>query len=298
MIEKQAIPHSLLFIGPKEAGKEEAALKFAHDVICKSDPEGLHSKKIASGNHPDIHLFRPEGKSSMHAIHSLRQLANEAALCPHEAPKQFFLIFDAERMLPTSSNALLKTLEEPTPRTIIILSSSQPEILLPTIVSRCQKVSFPAPPSKEKNPFQRELLKLLVQGMHVEDVDKLASSLDEEKKKWEKELRKDLLADLSPMQREVFEKEIEGAVALRYQEGAFSLLETIFEWYRDITLIRLGMPSHHLFYPEYQEKLRSLAPFPLEKVEKMISQTRLGLERSLKLSTCLETLCTQLALLN
>lgn len=298
MIARDAIPQSLLFAGPKGAGKAEAALQFAGDIICLDDPEGKQRKKIASGNHPDIHFFRPEGKSSMHTIHSLRHLADEVALCPNEAPKQFFLIFDADRMLPSSSNALLKTLEEPTARTVIILTSSQPEKLLPTIASRCQKILFQASATKEKNSIQKELVMLLAKGMHFRDVEKLSSSLEEERKEWEKELRKELLAELTPVQRESLEKEIEGAVSLRYQERAFSLLETVFEWYRDITLVHLDLPQKLLFYPEYLEKFQTVTPIPLEKVEKVILQTRLALERSLRLSTCLETLFTQLAILN
>ena len=190
MIERRAIPHSLLFAGPKGSDKAKTALQFASDIICLDDPHHLQRKKVQSGNHPDIHLYHPEGKSGMHSIESLRTLAQEVAMCPNESHFQFFILHDAERMLPTSSNALLKTFEEPTPRSVIILLSAQPEKLLPTILSRCQKIHFWIPPTREKTPLQKGFLSLMLEGPDHKSLETVSQELDQEKKEWEKELRK------------------------------------------------------------------------------------------------------------
>ena len=292
MVKKETIPHSLLFAGPKGSGKAKASIQFAGDVICLHNPH--HRAKIASGNHPDIHLFHPEGKTGIHSIDSLRGLTREVAMCPNEAHLQFFIIHDAERMLPTSSNALLKTFEEPTPRSVIILLSSKPSKLLPTVLSRCQKIDFWIPPVRDKTPLQNQFLTLLIKGPTYKELEEISNSLDLEKKEWEKNLRKNLTTDFSPAEKASLEKEIEGAVTLKFQESAFSLLEVVLEWYRDRTLLQVGGSKEDLFFPEHLEKLKATPYLPFARVSKAIDETRLALERSLKLSTCLEALLLKL----
>lgn len=294
MVEKGTIPHSLLFAGPKGSGKSKAAIQFAGDVICLHDPHNLHRTKLASGNHPDIHLFHPEGKTGIHSIESLRGLTREVAMCPNEAHLQFFIIHDAERMLPTSSNALLKTFEEPTPRSVIILLSPRPDKLLPTVLSRCQKIDFWTPPVRDKTPLQEQFLALLIKGPTYKELEEISNTLDQEKKEWEKNLRKNLAADPSPAEKATLEKEVEGAVTLKFQESAFSLLEVVLEWYRDRTLLEVEGSEEHLFFPEHREKLKATPYLPFANVSKAVSETRLALERSLKLSTCLEALILKL----
>ncbi len=99
--------------------------------------------------HPDIHLILPDPKSDQHPVAHMRQLIQEAGLPPFEAPVKIFIIHDAEKMLPASSNALLKILEEPPPYTYFILLTSQVELLLPTIISRCCKIPFFPIPDEE-----------------------------------------------------------------------------------------------------------------------------------------------------
>lgn len=142
MAEKNAIANTLLFSGPDGVGKKLFAEAFAKMLLCSNDPEGTHRRKVESGNHPDIRIFHPEGKIGMHSIDTMRQLSEEVYLSPYEAQKKVFIIQDAERMLSYSSNALLKTFEEPPSWCIIILLTSNPETMLPTILSRCCMLRF------------------------------------------------------------------------------------------------------------------------------------------------------------
>jgi DNA polymerase-3 subunit delta' len=82
-------------------------------------------------------------------INSIRELRRDATLSPFAMGWKVFILFDAERMNDESSNALLKTLEEPTPRTVLILTTSKREKLLPTILSRCQQLKLDPLSSKE-----------------------------------------------------------------------------------------------------------------------------------------------------
>ncbi|HUD02294.1 MAG TPA: AAA family ATPase [Rhabdochlamydiaceae bacterium] len=156
LLAKQTLPHVLLLHGPDGVGKGHFAYEIAQTLMGRTKKE-----------HPDIHLILPDPKSDQHPVAHMRQLIQEAGLPPFEAPVKIFIIHDAEKMLPASSNTLLKTLEEPPPRTHFILLTSQPELLLPTIVSRCCKIPFfPIPDD--------ELANFIMQKFHTQDGRKIA----------------------------------------------------------------------------------------------------------------------------
>lgn len=129
MVSAQAVNNSLLFAGPDGIGKSLFALELARLILGEE-------------KHPDLHFYRPEGKIGLHSIQSMRQMSEEVYMAPFKGKHKVFIIQDAERMLPTSANALLKTFEEPADDTTIILISSAPASLLPTILSRCRKIYF------------------------------------------------------------------------------------------------------------------------------------------------------------
>lgn len=144
LIEKNSVGHSLLFSGPAGVGKSLFAEEFAKKLLSRNDPTGSHLHKLKAGTHPDLHFYRPEGKIGMHSLASMRALSEEVYLPPYEAERKVFIIYHADRMLSYSANALLKTFEEPSPETVILLLSSSPELLLPTILSRCSIFRFHA----------------------------------------------------------------------------------------------------------------------------------------------------------
>lgn len=126
---------SLLLIG----ATIENALDLAKQILGPA-----HAPKVDSGNHPDLHIYIPEGKSGLHPIANIHQLIEETALPPFEAKSKIFIIVEGEKMLPSSSNALLKTLEEPSEDTYFLLLSNHPDELLPTIRSRLFPLTFAA----------------------------------------------------------------------------------------------------------------------------------------------------------
>lgn len=144
MIKKKMVGNALLFAGPDGVGKSLFADALAQELICGESALESQRLRVQKGTHPDLHIYQPEGKLGMHSIASMRSLTEQVYLPPLEAQRKIFIIHHADRMLPYSSNALLKTFEEPTLDTAIILLSSSPELLLPTILSRCSKFHFKA----------------------------------------------------------------------------------------------------------------------------------------------------------
>ena len=137
MLGYQNTANTLLFHGPEGVGKSLFALELAVALMGPS-----HKSRISTHNHPDLHILRGDGKSGLHAVESIRSLIEEVLTPPFEASCKVFIIHDAHHMLPVSANALLKTLEEPHLDAYIILLTDQPEILLPTLLSRCRKIPF------------------------------------------------------------------------------------------------------------------------------------------------------------
>jgi len=129
---------SYLFFGPDGIGKRTTAIEFAKAINC----DDLASRKIDSGNHPDVFIVYPEGKSSSIKIEKIREIIYQASLKPYEAEKRIFIISDAEAMTLEAQNALLKLLEEPPQNHILILTSSNAAALLSTVLSRCKVVKF------------------------------------------------------------------------------------------------------------------------------------------------------------
>jgi len=167
-LQKGTIPHALLFTGIEGVGKERAAVALAMACNCAANREGSDServvgrttdlsntgrsfttqpcgsckscRKIESDNHPDIIRLKPSGPFIK--IDQIRTLCQTLAMKPYEAGMRVVIISDAQAMNPAAGNALLKVLEEPPVRTILVLIAAHISNLLPTIVSRCQHIRF------------------------------------------------------------------------------------------------------------------------------------------------------------
>ena len=141
--------HAYLFRGARGAGKSAAARAFAAELIAAGAPDPDDARRRAlldPSPHPDLVWLRPPG--AQHLVEDVREsVIRAASLRPAEGERRVFVIEEAEALRDESQNALLRTLEEPAPFAHLILICSEPELLLPTITSRCQPVHFaPLPP--------------------------------------------------------------------------------------------------------------------------------------------------------
>ncbi|MEQ8661151.1 MAG: DNA polymerase III subunit delta' [Gammaproteobacteria bacterium] len=147
--------HAFLVAGRSGLGKRALAQAFAERVLCEGAdgaPAGSSAcgrcrscLLIASGNHPDLKRVAPEEERKSIGIEQVRELLAFFALTSHYGRHKVVLIEPAEAMTTAAANALLKMLEEPPGNALLVLVSHRPGQLLPTILSRCQKVTIRTP---------------------------------------------------------------------------------------------------------------------------------------------------------
>ncbi|PRQ12176.1 DNA polymerase III subunit delta' [Corynebacterium sp. 13CS0277] len=144
-----AMTHSWLFTGPPGSGRSVAAVAFASALVCTGDTVGCGEcdacRAVAHDAHPDVTRIVPQELSI--AVESMRQVIADAAKLPSVAPWRVIIIEDADRLTESAANALLKTVEEPPERTVIILCapSTDPTDIAVTLKSRCRHLYIPTP---------------------------------------------------------------------------------------------------------------------------------------------------------
>lgn len=148
-LKKGKISHAYLFQGPSGVGKKKAAYALARRLNCydvrddgRSCNKCASCKKMAAGVHPDFISILPDGTAIK--IDQIRKLKKTLSYPPFESGYRLIFIPDIHLTLQRRevANSLLKTLEEPPPSTVFILTTDESSELLPTIVSRCQVVPF------------------------------------------------------------------------------------------------------------------------------------------------------------
>ncbi len=126
---------TLSLFTPKESGNSPpAAEAIAPCGKCRT------CRQILSGKSPDVIFLEPDG--DIIKIDTVRELSRRIAYKPYQASRRVIIISDAQTLNREAANALLKSLEEPPPRTVFFLTAGQPSDLLPTVVSRCQSIRF------------------------------------------------------------------------------------------------------------------------------------------------------------
>lgn len=137
--------HAYLLTGPAGVGRRTLAVRFAQALNCQEPPtpgqpcrECSMCKRIERMQHPDIAVVEAEREGETLKIDQVRELQHTLSLAPYEARYRVALILRFEEAHISASNAMLKTLEEPPPQVVVLLTAKSAENLLPTIVSRCE----------------------------------------------------------------------------------------------------------------------------------------------------------------
>lgn len=317
------LPHALVFHGPEGVGKFLAARWFAQGLLCARGPAEPCGgcgpcKRVASGTHPDLHVVDPraEGEEVLkvervaaRSESKLPSVGELLALRPAEGGWRIVVLRDFELANDAAQNALLKTLEEPRPWTLLILVAARLEALLDTVRSRCTPVRF--------EPLAVELCAavLAAQGCDAEEARTLARwshgspgqalALAEAGGREIGALLGELLAGrLDPLEVARAIEAVEGRAhgktpAARERARARSALELSLGLVRDLARAAAGVPPAELAHGEWIAGLGpsapTLGPLGLERALAALLQGLGELETNLNASSVLDRTLLELA---
>ncbi len=145
-------PHALLLSGPQGLGKHVFASWLARALLCETGTADLNPcghcsgcKLVEAGSHPDLLNVEPQEGKQQIAVDQLREAAEKLVMTAYRSGRKVVILDPAHQMSASAANSLLKTLEEPSPGSVLILLTSKPSALLATIRSRCLKVAMRRP---------------------------------------------------------------------------------------------------------------------------------------------------------
>ena len=165
-VDRGTLPPSLIFAGPAGSGARETAVALAQAINCLA-PTGEGASRdscgtcaacarIARGAHPDVLIIEP-GENGSIGVDQVRDVIDRSGYRPFEGRRRVVIIDQADAMKAPAQSALLKTLEEPQPSSVLFLVTARPDMLLATVQSRCPRLRFPADDKAEIDPDAREV---------------------------------------------------------------------------------------------------------------------------------------------
>lgn len=283
-IKSKRVPHALLFHGPAGVGKEAVALELTKALFCQKDEIYCNNcsdcKRVGKLSHPDMMVIHPSPKQPKHEefqsiresiiknpyyrnqpwanpfilIDMIRNLKKTVSMTSYENKGRVVVIMDAHRMTTEAANSLLKILEEPLGKLTMILISSQANVLLPTIVSRCQKIRFDPLPWQEienalikrehVNPDQAKIFARMSFGSYRRALELLDENVDEKQSLMIEILRKVILPDLDILLM------VEQLVNQHDKKTIKDLIALMLVWFRDAMVLEIMQNESN-----YEEKI-------------------------------------------
>ena len=266
--------HAYLFSGDDLGELETIARTLAQTLNCLHPvrTKGIatdacdhcaNCRKIAQDLHPDVHWARPESKMRIISVDQMRDLMQQIQLKPSEAGYKISIISAADRLNTQAANAFLKTLEEPPQKSVLILLSTEPQRLLPTILSRCLRLNFFGDGLNALAADQAEWLahfSALAAGERKSLLgrycllDAVLQRLGEIKAQVDESLSArsplEQHEDLEKNLRDKWETELTAAIEAEYRRQRNDLLMLVQWWLRDTWIHTLAIGRELLRFPE------------------------------------------------
>lgn len=290
-IETGHLPHAYLFLGPDGIGKKRVALNLAKVLNCEGEAgldccdSCIPCRKIDKGIHPDVSLIEPEGASLK--IEQARGAQRDISLKPYEGRKKVYIFDRAERMTEAAENALLKTLEEPTGETLLILVTSSPDSLLPTVLSRTQRIRFDPLSEQELASYLMRIRSWSAE--RAKFVASLSGGSLGRALAGEREdlfsLRDETISSLSSILREKICQLLDLAEAWAQEKEELSeRLDFLLIWVRDLRVYQTSKDEALLINRDLAHRIReeaaSFSPAVLGHLFQVIQETNHGLSRN------------------
>ncbi len=291
--------HGYLIVGPVRGAAMELALRILQTLFCQADkdkPCGSCDgcRRVTERIETDIHWIFPEKKSRIISADQIRDtLIHEVTQTAFAGGWKVGVLVGADRLNDASANAFLKTLEEPPAKTLFLLLSDTPQQLLPTILSRCQRIDL-AEIRELDEPWKSRVIETLASPLWGHPLENLAMSnilfsvLTDIKDRAAR-----LVADESKVDAKIDEDDdvFDAKISARYREMRTDFLLTLMRWFRDLFVLRAGGDDALVYnnskLPVLKERAASLtlakAIYNLNAVEELTRQ----MEKSLSEETVL-----------
>jgi DNA polymerase III subunit delta' len=297
------IPGAILLLGPPGIGKRALAEALAMRLVCAAPVDGDacgtcgQCTRVTAGTHPDVRIVvRDEDRRDVR-IEQVRELSRWLALQPLMATRKVAIVDDAHCLNEHGQNALLKTLEEPPGRSILILVSSSAALLLPTVRSRCQLVRL------DPLPAETVARVLVARGVPAERAAQLAALADGSPGRalameGEPETRaRERLLEALPRLRELDAKALSDLAQELSRGPLDAALATAVGWYRDVfdTALAANRPLRNPgAAPAVRAAAARLSPPALLRQLEAVCDTMLDLEKNANRMLSFETMLLML----
>lgn len=257
-----------------ERRKEMAADSGAGTAALDGCGECPQCRKVVSGNHPDVHYLRPESKLRQIRMEPTQEFIRRLQTTAYEGRYKLGWISSIDRMNTQAANAFLKTLEEPPPKTVFILLTTEIERVLDTIISRCLRLHFAGNGELVFPTVARGIVGSLVKrALAVPKLgvlekyrllDAVVAGLSELRGEIEEAmlLRSPLSSgdkDLDTGLRDKYEVELSSSIESEYRLQRSRVILAIQWFLRDLWLVRSGIIGSTPAFPEHQASVESLA---------------------------------------
>ncbi|MDF4187917.1 DNA polymerase III subunit delta' [Ligilactobacillus salivarius] len=306
LIRENKLVHAYLLSGAEGTGKIELAKWIAKGIFCLNSQNGVpclkcsECNRIENNNHPDVVTIMPDGLSIK--VEQIRYLKSEFNKSGVESDRKVFIIQDAQKMSIGAANSLLKFLEEPSGNITAFLLTSEPQKLLPTIISRCQEVEMQQLTSGQ---LEQELISESISEKNSHILANLAQSVVEAKKINDNENFDKILATVNNWYRKLLRKDLLSFVMIQSKiigliqnkEDQNLVLQVIILTVRDTVLERFGLTEEIVFKENIDFIQQNTAQITNDKLVNglnLVVESNRKLASNISMQNMLETLTLNL----
>ncbi|RKX43104.1 MAG: hypothetical protein DRP64_08715 [Verrucomicrobia bacterium] len=268
--ESGRLAHAYIIVGSPRGNALQFAESFLKLLYCESADkpcnECTNCRRIESHKHIDTLWIEPQSKARQIKADEVRGLVHRMTQTSFEGGWKAGILVSAECMNTTSANILLKTLEEPPPKTVLLLITDSPQALLPTIISRCQKIVLSEGRAGGNDAtWEAPLMQLLHELPPGGGLDaarlagKLKGILDTVKTEIADAVEEDLDQNDEALDESKLKDVLDARINARLKEVQAEVFRIMLDWHRDTLMLVSKVDDVHLIFPNDQNVLAEQA---------------------------------------